>query len=601
MRSIRFSLIVYFILLLGVALGVSSILLYRMAEETLEDKRNSTRKLIRAQYEQECQVEENQLNNTLLFQAQTIGRLAQFQTDWTRLRYKSLHVLGLLSSIPSPNGHLTSPLWIGEGVRGWLSYEMVRPELTLITLDETDLWRHVDGQLADFFQIDTAWKSQYRSSSLEGRSFPGEPRQFARGKPLAWEFETFELRPGVKVRSVILKTPATSLLTYAPMPPSPPRRRDRQGRNFQSKNNLPPPVPSPPVPLQARPAIFIQCARDLQDHDARLAALTRDRDEQLASVNSEAAHALSQLRNRLYFMSAAIFLAVVLGAGALVRLGLSPLRRLSCAVGKVSPRDFQLPLNDRKLPHELQPIAERLKATLAMLNRAFQREKQSTADISHELRTPLAALLTTIDLGLRKPRDPEHHRELLLDCRQAALSMKRIVDRLLVLARLDAAVECVRPQVIDVADLAARCVSVIRPLAEAKGLTIQLHSPVSLELQTDPDKIQEVLTNLLHNAIQYNRPNGSIDLILTPKGGQVHIAVQDTGIGMNPETQNNIFERFYRADKSRTGDGLHAGLGLAIVKEYVDLLGGTIKVESTEGMGSIFNIALPVSPVECAA
>jgi len=112
-------------------------------------------------------------------------------------------------------------------------------------------------------------------------------------------------------------------------------------------------------------------------------------------------------------------------------------------------------------------------------------------------------------------------------------------------------------------------------------------------LNTDPDKLREVLNNLLHNAIEYNRPEGSIELALGRENGHIRVEVRDTGIGIAPEAREHIFERFYRADPSRQADGLHAGLGLAIVKGYVDLMGGSITVESTEGQGTTFRVDLP--------
>jgi signal transduction histidine kinase len=112
-------------------------------------------------------------------------------------------------------------------------------------------------------------------------------------------------------------------------------------------------------------------------------------------------------------------------------------------------------------------------------------------------------------------------------------------------------------------------------------------------LDADPAKLREVVTNLLHNAIQYNRPDGSVDLSVSRRNGNLEVEVADTGIGISSEARQHIFERFYRADPSRSTDGLHAGLGLAIVKGYVDLMGGTIAVESTEGKGSTFRVRLP--------
>ncbi len=117
-----------------------------------------------------------------------------------------------------------------------------------------------------------------------------------------------------------------------------------------------------------------------------------------------------------------------------------------------------------------------------------------------------------------------------------------------------------------------------------------------LEVDTDASKLREVLMNLLHNAVEYNRPDGVIELTVSREGRAIVFEVRDTGIGMPEEVKEKIFERFYRADPSRQSTGIHAGLGLAIVKEYVGRINGTITVESTPGIGSTFRVTIPALP-----
>jgi signal transduction histidine kinase len=139
----------------------------------------------------------------------------------------------------------------------------------------------------------------------------------------------------------------------------------------------------------------------------------------------------------------------------------------------------------------------------------------------------------------------------------------------------------------------------IRSLAADNGIAVRVHLPDDMiELETDSGKLREVLNNLLHNAVEYNRPEGTIDLTLQRDGSNAVFEVRDTGIGMTPEIEEKIFERFFRADPSRHATGVHAGLGLAIVKEYVTRLNGTISVESVHGKGSTFRIAVPALPSE---
>ena len=171
--------------------------------------------------------------------------------------------------------------------------------------------------------------------------------------------------------------------------------------------------------------------------------------------------------------------------------------------------------------------------------------------------------------------------------------MGRLVERLLTLARLDAGQVHLDLEDVDVTDLAEQCVALVRPLAEAQGLTLKLHTNGPAILNADAGKLCEVLTNLLHNAIEYNRPEGTVDLTISQDNGSLCLEVRDSGIGITSEARSHLFERFYRADPSRHADSLHAGLGLAIVKACVDLMHGSIDIASTEGQGSTFRVRLP--------
>jgi signal transduction histidine kinase len=290
------------------------------------------------------------------------------------------------------------------------------------------------------------------------------------------------------------------------------------------------------------------------------------------------------------------FAGTTVGGLVLVGLGLAPLRRLTDAVSRVSPKNFRLPFGPREtLPSELEPIRDRLQQTLDELRKAFEREKQASADISHELRTPVASLMTVIEVALRKPRSAEEYRQTLEDCRATARQMRHLVERIMALARLDAGSDRLRPREVDVGELVHDCAALVKPLAGERGLELRVHCPKPVTWTTDPDKLREVLVNLLHNAIQYNRPAGAIDVSAQADGRWLDVQVHDTGVGIAPEAFEHIFERFYRADASRHADDLHAGLGLSIVKGYVGLLGGTISVESRVGQGSTFRVRLPAT------
>jgi signal transduction histidine kinase len=341
------------------------------------------------------------------------------------------------------------------------------------------------------------------------------------------------------------------------------------------------------------PFVYVHCGRPKAELDGQYAQHASYRDDQLRENARETQTSLTQLRVKLALIGGLTFAALAVGGWLLIGRGVAPIRKLSDAVSRVSEKDFRLPIEERDLSRELLPIHGRLTQTLDELRRAFEREKQAVADISHELKTPLAALLTSQDVSLRKPRTAEQYRATLEECRDISRQLGRLVDRIMTLASLDAGNDHTAFERVDAADVATECAIVVRPLAAAHGIALTTVIDSDAEMSTDPDKLRDVLKNLLHNAVEYNRPGGTVELRVAADRGRVTFAVRDTGIGMTPDVRGKIFERFYRADPSRTQTGVHAGLGLAIVKEYVERLGGTITVESEPGVGSTFRVTLP--------
>ncbi len=587
MRSIRLSLLVCFLGLLTLALTAAAVLAYRTSHQTLEAKKKATADLLEAQYKERCREEEKRLEKSLLDQAQTLASLSVFSRDDRLHGYGQFHWLGILSAGMSPSGYALVPVWLAEGEETPIAAEMRRRQrinwrffFNPLRFTNRESLDHLEGPVGEFFQIDVDRGPRYRSKSLEDRTLPLDPAGFAVEQDYYYQYSDIDLEPGLTVHRIIFKTVLSHFAGRSGPRPRPPFITD----------------PRPPSgDLTRSQAVYIQCAFDVTDLRATMAGFVERRDQELKELATESDAALTALRNRLLLIATATLFAAAVISFWIVHLGLAPLRKLSDAVSRVSPKHLQLPFAERNLPAELQPIVGRLTETLDQLRRAFEREKQATADISHELRTPLAALLTTTELALRKPRSADDYRELLEDCRLSAQQMNHMVDRLLTLARLDAGVDHLRPQTVDAAALAEQCAAVVRPLAEARNLTLHVHRNGVTPLTTDPDKLREVMSNLLHNAIQYNRPDGSVDLSVVLSEGRLQVEVADTGVGIAPEACAHIFERFYRADPSRGGDGLHSGLGLAIVKEYVDLMGGSIAVESTVGLGSTFRISLPAT------
>jgi signal transduction histidine kinase len=588
MRSIRLSLIVYFCALLGLTLAAAAWMLYQTAQDSLEARRESTARLLRAQHEERCRLEEEKLDEALLAEARAIANHAALRGDPPDPRFIPwLYPLGALSSAPGPNGHLTTPFWLAQGVRGRVGAQafLLSATLKLREVPPAD----VEGGVTEYVQINVANGMEWRSPSMGADAFPFDRAGLAARALVDWQFDTTELRPGKEVRRVSLKVPRFRVHFDPPV--------------FLKPTG---PLPGPPLALATLlkeaggtgPAFVVQAAADTGRLKATLADYRFQLDDNLDRLDESYSEDLRGLAQRLLLVSLLTFGATVLGGLWLVRAGLAPLRQLSEAVSKVSAKDFSLPLGPGPLPAELRPIADRLQQTLDQLRRAFDREKQAAADISHELRTPLAALMTTIHLALRKQRTAEEYRRLFEECKAGGEQMSQLVERMLALARLDAGADQLRRREMDAAELAEQCAALVRPLAQARGLSLRVHHDGPARLVADPDKLREVVTNLLHNAIEYNQPEGSVDLSVERDNGTLRLRVSDTGVGIPPEAREHVFERFYRADPSRHSEGVHAGIGLAIVKGYVEQMGGGIKLESTVGRGTTFTVTLPAADAE---
>ena len=593
MRSIRFSLTICFVLLLGLALGTASVFAYQSAKTSIQGRLNAQKELAEARYKDLVRDEENRLDEALLFQAQTIARIVQFHVDWGKLRFLELHTLGILSSPLSPNGHITSTSWIIQSNRAFAT-DMFRKNTPVVRFDQAEIFNRLDGQVAEFFQFDTAWNSSYKSNSLGSHSLPLNRDKFAPEEVLHWEFEDVQLSETLKVRKVALKA---SRFLFGPS------SRGSRGSSFSGRDRnerqgnapLAPPTSSGTGNESSfRPAIFIQCAYDIAKRDAKCQAFLAEKEEEITTFENEQKASLKLFRDRLTAINISTFVFGGFICLWLVKLGLEPLRNLSLSVSRINEKEFRLDTDSSTMPVELQPISIRLENTLALLQKAFNREKQATADITHELRTPLAAMITTLDVALRKSRTAEEYKSILEEIRGSCGQMHGEVERLLTLARLDAGADPLRPETFELSSLCGDCIQMIRPLADQKSVTISMDGISSLEITTDPGKLKEILTNLLHNSIQYNRPGGWISLAFQAKPGSIIIEVRDNGIGIRRENLTRVFERFYREDPSRgQGDLTNSGLGLAIVKGFVELLGGTITVESSPETGSTFKIVLP--------
>ncbi|MGC4054305.1 MAG: ATP-binding protein [Paludibaculum sp.] len=289
-----------------------------------------------------------------------------------------------------------------------------------------------------------------------------------------------------------------------------------------------------------------------------------------------------------------IFVLGLAGGAWVAARAIRPIDAISATAQRISAGDLSQRINVADTESELGRLAGVLNTTFARLEASFNQQARFTADASHELRTPVSVILTQTQTCLARERDSAEYKETLQACQRAAQRMRLLTESLLELARIDAGEEPMRRERFDLGRVARESAGLIRPLASQRKVTLETDLALA-ECAGDAEHVGQVATNLLSNAIHYNRESGAVTISVRLEGDHGVLRVADTGHGIAKEDQPHIFERLYRADKSRTRAEGRTGLGLAICKAIVDAHGGSIEVDSEPGAGSTFTVRLPLA------
>jgi signal transduction histidine kinase len=306
---------------------------------------------------------------------------------------------------------------------------------------------------------------------------------------------------------------------------------------------------------------------------------------------------LHDLRTRWLLSTAIALLLSGLVGLLLSRAIASPLRRLTTAAAAVAAGrlDQQVPVRSRD---ELGRLSRTFNDMTARLRAARQMQVDFVANVSHELRTPLTAIKGLVEtLRDGAVHDPEARDRFLETVEGETDRLIRLVNDLLVLSRVDSEALSLQRTSVDLPQLVQATVNRLAPQAEARGLVCRVEGPPgSLLAWADADRIDQVVVNLLDNAIKYSRPGGTVTVRVDGGHGHpVRVQVQDEGVGIPAEDLARIGQRFYRADKARSRADGGSGLGLAIAQALVQAHGGQLWLESQEGQGTLVTFSLPSS------
>ena len=292
-----------------------------------------------------------------------------------------------------------------------------------------------------------------------------------------------------------------------------------------------------------------------------------------------------------------VFLALSAGGGWFISgRALRPVEALTQAARKISLQDLSVPLPLPPRQDELRPLCEAWNEMLSRLDLSASQLRQFTADASHELRTPVALIRTTAELALRQERSTDHYRASLKRIEEDATELTSLIESLMELTRTDAGRASLILKSVNVEDVVSEVRSKVGPTAAENRIDLAVHLPKEpLVVMADRGALQRLLLVLLDNALKFTPPPGRVELRVAsaPKGHEVVVEVEDTGIGISEEDLPKVFDRFYQADRSRSSGG--AGLGLSIAQWIVDAHRGRIEVRSSPGQGALFRIFIPAA------
>jgi signal transduction histidine kinase len=292
--------------------------------------------------------------------------------------------------------------------------------------------------------------------------------------------------------------------------------------------------------------------------------------------------------------------ATVAGAGVLAllltvllsRRILDPVRELTAAA-----REMEGGRLDRRVAvrsrDEIGELARAFNSMAEGLARVEGLRRRVVTDVAHELRTPLTSVrcqLETLQDGLQRPT-----RDVIDSLHEEVMSLGRLVDDLQDLALAEAGQLRLARRPVCLEEEAQGVVRSLRGAAAGESPTIEIALDDLPPVDADPDRLRQVLRNLLENALTHLRRDGKITISGRVARDEVEVTIRDTGPGIEPENLSHVFDRFYRADPSRQRSTGGAGIGLAIVKQIVEAHGGSVRAESRVGEGSSFSITLPVA------
>ena len=272
----------------------------------------------------------------------------------------------------------------------------------------------------------------------------------------------------------------------------------------------------------------------------------------------------------------------------------NPFTKINAVIARIDQGHMEEDINLKGCT-EVETISNSFNIMLGRINRLEESRQEFVSNVSHELKTPLTSMKVLSDSLLMSEDIPaEMYREFMSDLSNEIDRENLIISDLLTLVKMDGNASQLNITKVNINDLLSQLLKVVKPLAETKSIDLVFESYRPIEADVDQIKLSMAISNLVENAIKYNNNEGWVHVTLNADQSYFYVKVQDSGFGIPKESQDRIFDRFYRVDKARSRDTGGTGLGLAITKSIILAHNGEIKLFSEEGNGTTFSIQIPL-------
>lgn len=271
------------------------------------------------------------------------------------------------------------------------------------------------------------------------------------------------------------------------------------------------------------------------------------------------------------------------------------IKKITNVTNRISSQNLTERLVVPDAKDEIRDLVITINSMLNRLDASFSQIKQFTADVSHELRNPLFALQGELEVALSKHRSPDEYADIISSCIVRIQFLFKMVKDLFMIASFDTNKIPLELSEIDLRGLLFEIHAFFLPMAQEKKVAFTVHVQERINLTADRTKLLQLLNNLIENAIKFTADGGTVELSAEVRHRCAHISIKDSGVGIPDEDLENVFNRFYQVDKSRSDFRNGAGLGLHICKRIAEIHGGVIQAKPNPVKGTTFVVALPLS------